>query len=146
MFIEIVLVSLLSNTHVKCTGICPHGKSIIKSCSWKTRYFEVKYKTSHAAFTCSKSTVKTAEAMCENFSKSRTKTSERHHSVVLLLSVNIIHTLFWCFYFRLWTNKWLLGNFEIFSSTLNWNLEQDYVIFARGHKSRLVSQILSLWN
>ena len=52
--------------------------------------------------------------MCENFSKSRTKTSKRHHDVVLLLGVNIIHTLFWCFYFRLWTNKWLLGNFEMF--------------------------------
>ena len=87
---------------------------MIKSCSWKTRYFEVKFKTSQPAFTCSKPTLKTAEAMCENFSKSRTKTSKRHHDVVLLLSVNIIHTLFWCFYFRLWTNKWLLGNFEMF--------------------------------
>ena len=39
--------------------------------------------------------------MCEVYSKLRIKIPERRHLVFLLLTLNLIHTFFWCFYCRL---------------------------------------------
>ena len=60
-------------------------------------------------FSCLKSTIKTP-------AKLTTNTPERRHSVVndvllsLLSFLNRFHTLFWFFYYLLWTSKCRLGN------------------------------------
>ena len=57
-------------------------------------------------FTCSKSTIETIEKIWNMF-KVNNENIKRHwrRSGVLLLILNIFHTLFWCFYCCRWTSK-----------------------------------------
>ena len=59
------------------------------------------------ALTCSNSAKKTIEP-CQIYSKLTTKTPEQH-LVLLLITLNIFRTLYYCYYCWVWTNKCQLG-------------------------------------
>ena len=66
----------------------------------------------HQTFTYSKSTTKAVE-ICEICSKLTIKTPERPQwflSSIFMLTLNILHTFFNCFYCWLWTGKCFLWN------------------------------------
>ena len=64
-----------------------------------------KFPDSSSTFTCSKSKM---ETLCEICQKLIVKTSDRRHAFILLI-LKRFHTLFWCFYYWLWTSKYRLS-------------------------------------
>ena len=84
----------------------------------------------HLAFTCSNSGKKIPET-CQLYSKLTTKTPEQC-LVLLLLTLNIFHSLFYYYYSWIWTNKCQLGlkNYSFRQKICFQNCEKYLVLWA----------------